>query len=375
MPANDSLILRITPLGHCYQIDIIYGNIVETYPLNVTREEVRDDNRIFRDELAMHVSRVSGGLVLPVSQEEEILRELARVGARAFNRIFPAGSQARDRIQDLLSRGTLKTIRIWAQEFAMPWELMCARPPEMQNGSWSRDKMWGECFTILKAFPLNRDVDSQNLVEAYVSRPKISLAADQSLRYVMVEINYLDRLHSGGEIYLRKLEELNPRLKESEMIKIVRFFRETSDVAHFACHVDINGHTGMSALVISRGFRLSPNDIEDYRICFSGAPLVVLNACDTGVRDPFQTANFIASILKIAEARGVIATECEVPTRFAAEFAQKFYDTFLLGQQSIGEALMATRKWFMGQPNCNPLGLLYSIYQVDPGFRFVRVKT
>lgn len=60
-------------------------------------------------------------------------------------------------------------------------------------------------------------------------------------------------------------------------------------------------------------------------------------------------------------AAAVIATACPVPDTFAAEEAKVFYEYFLRGQMTIGEALCATRWYFLKEFN-NPLGLAYGLY-------------
>ena len=384
--AGNSILLRIRPgdrsrysLEITSPTDYVYG----PYSIEVTREAHSARNQSLRAELNTVLRRLSEHtgtqlLVLTESQQEVILRVFAREGKAAFDEVFPKeNGNARSCITDLLHDPKVDTIKICAEDFSLPWELLCPSSPRgIEDDGASRPEMWGERYVIQRSFPLNRPKDGQRLSEMWVSRPRVALASCIELRYVQDEIAYLDRLHKNDVIHLSRLRGLNPGIerREKEMLEVQRFFGMKSDIAHFACHVETAEDSDRSSLVISHGFRLRPHDIKSYGVRFEGNPLVVLNACDTGTRHPLQTAGFVSSILKCSESIGIVATVCEVPSRFAAAFAQRFYDKFLLSNPGlpIGQALLETRQEFMKSRYYNPLGLLYSLYQVNPELRLVK---
>jgi hypothetical protein len=76
----------------------------------------------------------------------------------------------------------------------------------------------------------------------------------------------------------------------------------------------------------------------------------------------FNSESFPRIFLKLG-ATAVIATACDVPDRFAAEFANKFYEFFFAPDEPItaSEALRLARRYFLEHYR-NPLGLAYGLY-------------
>ena len=105
--------------------------------------------------------------------------------------------------------------------------------------------------------------------------------------------------------------------------------------------------------------------MDVYHLTIDSAPLVVMNACETGNLNPLYTAHFADAFLRYG-ARGVVATDCVVPDAFAAEFAEALYERLLSGK-TLGESLLTVRQQFMKQGN--PAGLIYSMY-ASPAIRF-----
>src|SRR5947209_13809310 len=68
-------------------------------------------------------------------------------------------------------------------------------------------------------------------------------------------------------------------------------------------------------------------------------------------------------------ARGVLATDFQVPDWFGAAFSEVLYQHLLSGMP-IGETLLTTRRQFWTQQR-NPLGLAYALYS-PPSIKFVR---
>ena len=250
-----SALLRLIPQGNRYKIDIIHDNSVNSYRVEVARDQLVLDNEGFRAELAPIVRPIGSKLTLTQGEMQDVLTKLARIGARAFRRVFPDPSPARSRITHLLDEKPIETIRIWSEDFTLPWELMCPESPHRtEDGSLIRQKMWGERFVIQRAFALNRELDSRGQMKLSVSRPKVALAMLRELKCVKDEQACLERLHTNRHVALRILERLDPKIRNDEMGKVVSFFDEESDIAHFACHVEPNRNASLSALVIFEPF-------------------------------------------------------------------------------------------------------------------------
>ena len=151
----------------------------------------------------------------------------------------------------------------------------------------------------------------------------------------------------------------------------------THNIVHFACHCgrdERRDGDGNDTLL----FSLINNEQVDgdmpviclktkdfYRITskFKYRPLVFLNACQSasGAPDELGKSFNLPKVFIKHDAAAVIATICPVPDLFAAAFAREFYDRFLDQQMTIGDALRATRKFFLEEHN-NPLGLAYGLY-------------
>jgi CHAT domain-containing protein len=123
-------------------------------------------------------------------------------------------------------------------------------------------------------------------------------------------------------------------------------------------------------MIVSDWFPISPTELRAEDIEFRESPLLVLNACESGKLDPFQTCDLVSELLD-SEIQGMLATECQVPDAFAAAFMKEFYRRLLKEHQQIGHALKSCREYFWGEYN-NPLGLLYSLYQIDPRWQLLR---
>jgi len=145
-------------------------------------------------------------------------------------------------------------------------------------------------------------------------------------------------------------------VKEMKAVEV--FFRRKSHVVHVGCHAFAEDEERDSYFKVARAFPLRLGYLMD-KCTLKGEPLVLLNACNTGV-NPRSTADFVRVFLGRLGACGVIATEYDVPETFAVEFARKFYEGFLAGE-TVGEALLSARRYFLEKRH-SPLGLLYSAY-------------
>lgn len=146
------------------------------------------------------------------------------------------------------------------------------------------------------------------------------------------------------------------------------------NILHFACHClseELDVDTLLFSLLKDEGEEGEPLVIKLGAISFilvkddkrfQCQPLVFLNACQSaGGADALRKTFNLPQMFIKRGAEAVIATACPVPDRFAAAFAQQFYTFFIDKQMTIGEALQATRRYFIEEYN-NPLGLAYGLY-------------
>ncbi|MEC4815574.1 MAG: CHAT domain-containing protein [Scytonema sp. PMC 1069.18] len=146
------------------------------------------------------------------------------------------------------------------------------------------------------------------------------------------------------------------------------------NILHFACHClseQLEVDTLLFSMLKDEGQEGEPLVIQLGTIAFilvkedkqfQCQPLVFLNACQSaGGTDALRKTFNLPQMFIKRGAEAVIATACPVSDRFAAAFAQQFYTYFIQKQMTIGQALQATRKYFIEEYN-NPLGLAYGLY-------------
>jgi hypothetical protein len=86
-------------------------------------------------------------------------------------------------------------------------------------------------------------------------------------------------------------------------------------------------------------------------------PLVFINGCKTVAVAPEQAFEFVRSLVETHNAAGVIGTEITVFEPLASQFAEEFFDRFLVNKQPLGQAVRGARLALLKKGN--PLGLVY----------------
>lgn len=304
--------------------------------------------------------------VVDLALARENLQELAKEGWHAFRKIFP-DPQAQDLVRTLLADAPGR-IEITSECFYVPWELIYPTDP---RDAVSAREFWGFRHVLSRGIPRNF---SARFLEPGIKtvQPRVGLLLYNALRAaVQVELPYFQALHADGIIVLEKLAALDPERHEEGLSEVVRFFNQDRDIVHFGCHavVEDEGLT-RARMLIAEEFPLFLDNLEDNLDTICGAPLVILNACNTGKLNPLYTADFTTALLQRG-ARGVVATDCAVPDGLAAVFAQRLHDELMKGQR-LGASLLAVRLDFLEELG-NPFGLLYSMY-AHPDVRIIRTN-
>jgi CHAT domain len=305
------------------------------------------------------------GNTIALSPEERSAPELlaaldllARRGNAVFNRLFRAAAD-RDAVRAALAGDHDSGLEIATDSFFVPWELLhdSYAPGQPVDAAG----FWGFRYDLSRRLT---DVgQTPPPLIPFELRPRVLLFADPGLDSVSaIEIPYLRSLDSAERIALCEWRQEGETLPEEE--RRAHFFTDSasqpSEVTHFACHAVAAEYGPDSCLELDETLRITIEDMTvgtGYRL--AGSPLVVLNACGTGIRDPLETSNFIRGFLE-GGARGVLATECDVPDAFASAFIPAFYERLLAGA-TVTKALLATRRAFLREQG-NPLGLLYAAY-------------
>jgi len=135
---------------------------------------------------------------------------------------------------------------------------------------------------------------------------------------------------------------------------------------YFYCHAtaggQISGGADDAAIIMGKDDRTTLADLyldAPTRVKLAGNPLVFINACESAELSPLFY-NGLVPYFMAKGARGVIGTECKTPARFAAEWADAFFERFLDGA-AVGDIVLQLRQDFVREHH-NPLGLIYAIH-------------
>ena len=94
----------------------------------------------------------------------------------------------------------------------------------------------------------------------------------------------------------------------------------------------------------------------------SPRPLVFINGCRTTALEPETAIELVGSLVRRAQASGVIGTEITVFEPLARDFAEAYLSRFLRGE-SVGEAVRGARLTLLARGN--PLGLAYIPFALE----------
>jgi hypothetical protein len=359
--------LRIYREGARYGLDIFAVGQMQRMPIEMSPQDLERLNKLLQKAIGA-VATENAEDWLPTAVElKEQLTPLAEAGYYAFRQVF-GHHDALAAVRQLLTLSPNISIQVASEDFFLPWELIY---PVNPNKSLSYRHFWGINHII------SRIIVQAARPGAFVSpvipvpvRPNLGLLTYCGLPYVVEkEIPFFEKLDEDGKIALFKLRPLDPGKKQEEFEEFKRFWNGTLNLAHVACHAFYEYESpSLSRILLSDEFPVTLMDMEVCGITINGHPLVIMNACETGNLNPLYTSYFAAAFLKYG-ARGVVATECTVPDAFAADFAEKLYTELLTGR-TLGESLLATRRYFLSKYH-NPSGLLYSMY-APPSIRLAK---
>ncbi|MEM8719034.1 MAG: CHAT domain-containing protein [Cyanobacteria bacterium P01_G01_bin.39] len=356
--------LRIYPQGKRYALEILGTPIPIRSSINMTSQDLAELN----EQLQQAIDEIARNNQQEAPTEKELVN-LSKVGHRAFVRVF-SDSDARTAIKEFISSNPEVSIQVVSEDFFLPWELIY---PTSLYKPFSCDHFWGMNYLISRT--IIQDARSGAFVSPEISFntcPKLGMLLYSGLPSVdKKEVPFFKQLDANGQLKLIQLRSLDPDpdKMETEFQEFGNFWRESFDLAHFACHAAYDSSSpNSSSILLSEEFQIPLSDMDTYEIKIDGHPLIIMNACETGNCNPLYTSNFATAFLKYG-ARGVVATECNVPDDFAADFAKKLYNHLLAGEP-LGKSLLAARRYFW-QNHKNPSGLLYSMY-APPSIRLVK---
>ncbi|MEV6304789.1 CHAT domain-containing protein [Actinoplanes sp. NPDC051861] len=342
-----------------------FGAIRAEATLRLTGEHLRRLLAEARTALArlVDLEQYQNGVRIDEQLSRQSLAVLAEAGLRLYRAVFYDGDVAAEdfanRLRTVAALQNLK-IQVVSDQFILPWGLLYLAE--------DLDHVDPECFLgfrhVIEHLLLRSTADVP--VELSTS-PRISVACAYDLG---IDAEFQVGAVAGQMAYWEELRRANAgttNLVELSTASTAAQVREALDgdgephIWYFYCHavVDeagVDGYLGLSdqSQLTLRELSVSP------RRPLRGAPLVMINACGSATLGPLFYAGFLRYFIARG-ARGMIGTECDVPAEFAAEWAHRFFETFLRGGRTVGETLLDLRRGFLYEDR-NPLGLMYALY-------------
>jgi len=340
-----------------YEATILSSGIApQIFSIELTRDAVQEIN----SSLQQAIEEVSNSYEEGDSLSSEALSQLATAGKNAFNRIFKEGKQLLYQVLELIRKETEITIEIASKDFFIPWELLYDGP---LGKLVDISKFWGMKYVISRTIMQRHRPGAIVSPVIQSSRPKVGLIAggESELENIAsIEIPMLQELAGQNQILLIRLRSLNADQHDEELENFGHFLSEEGiQIAHLACHTRQRKTSSQPFLDIADDFSITMADFGAQEFETKENPLVILNACLTGITDTLSIKGWTSEFWRIG-ARGVLATEFRVPDWFAAAFIRELYKPLLSGRP-IGESLWATRYHFWHEKH-NPLGLAYALY-------------
>ena len=287
-------------------------------------------------------------------EREQALLNLALKGRAAFLLIFGSGG-LNDRLTKTLLTEKVLIFQVTSEEFSIPWDALYLRDPAQPI---SCDWFLGMRHIVSRivVLPDGSDIPVDHLIKA--KRPAMGLLSNMELDVLMErEMPFFKKQAKEKIITLNHLEKELDASDRKQFIHLRRFLNRRYDILHFACHADFVQGVGPK-FVITRDFDVSLEDLISYECKVQGNPVVFLNACRTSDVEPIYFCG-LAKHFMGKGARALIATECEIPDGFAAEFSEFVYSQFLK-HKPLGECVFAAKRHFLKRGN--PIGLAYSYY-------------
>jgi hypothetical protein len=341
-------------------------------PLAMSPSSVREHNSKWLEVLKDVRAKTKDTLKLTPSFYKAVMRELRRIGLSAYTSL---GDDFIDKFDELEHKagqpGLGLTIK--SNTFPLLWEMLYTGS---SRGDVEVGSFWGFCHRIARFQPGAGSADEEEIE----SDSDFVFGHHNELGCWQQERDDIEQLASD-HFHFRRLNDV---LSAPGMLALASDLSERFismlgvlelGLLHLACHcVPDPEKSGVlfSELVISlqsSAIRIKLCDINAARrdFGFSLQPLIFLNACKTMTNPEhiLQGASFPNSFLRFG-ASGVVATACDIPDRFAAAFAAKFYENLLVNvggrSPTISDALLKTRQFFIHPPYYNPLGLVYGLY-------------
>lgn len=311
------------------------------------------------------------GIDIPPSIAEVSLKVLAHAGHTLFRTIFFHDKASQDcknlgnwLITEANKAGPGFALQVLGEGFPIPWAALYLTP------RWNENELDWQRFLGMKHVIEQMPLGGYGCDTHIVCEPpglavalNLNQSIDQQTRTTVVakQSQYWHARATG-----KPALSIRTRTTSAQLIQALNDADTDDQIIYFYCHAQsvglVGGGPDSSTLAMGLGDVVTLGKLKDDAptdVLLKGAPLVFINACESGDLSPNFYSGFVPYFMSKG-ARGVIGTECKMPVLFGAAFAESFFEDFLQGT-SLGELVLMKRRAFYNDHN-NLLGLLYGVH-------------
>lgn len=326
------------------------------------------------------VSKASqDSLELSATESSNVAGVIAETGQRLYRHLFYRSADtdlrkiihlleaaaAGDEYRNRPLRMTVITNRL-----SLPWQYLHPVGPKVDAG-----RFWGMQFSLSvlrvstnareKAVAPGMEQARKFVFAHYGSSadPTVPLATRQVAQLLSLPLAQTDllKVDTGADL----LGQVSAQRKQ--IAGILTFLHASAGSADTVPHLQFNDGDLLTSDKLEDLKNKVAEDEQDLRY-LAGAPLVILNACETGPSRNLPHVKLENAMFELG-ARGVVVTEVSVWISLGHEVATQLI-TRLINGEPVSDALTAIRRTLL-QKKKNPLGLLY-VYYGDPSATFRR---
>ncbi|MDP3347429.1 MAG: CHAT domain-containing protein [Hydrogenophaga sp.] len=265
-------------------------------------------------------------------------------------------------------------LAIMTDVLSLPWQYLHAAGKGVNP-----DKFWGHMFSLnvqrATAAPLDTPEPSAMERAKKVMFARYAVETDDSYEFATEQINSLTRVLSPPQqslVEVRSRDQMMTALSAPDRNQLGAIITFLHARAGLAISPGFGAGATMSAAAEGPILQFAPDDAlssaqlalligsESSGRYFPGAPLIILNACETGPSGLAMPHVSFQDALFVLGARGAIVTEVPVWIRLGHDMASAMIEHLGAGQ-SAPDALLRARLLMLKQHK-NPLGLLYAYY-------------
>lgn len=309
-------------------------------------------------------------LKLTDTESENVSNAIAKIGQRLYGRLFADSEDLKLRklIVELEKaaaepRDRPLRLKIVTNRISLPWQYL------HPTGNLHAENFWGFRFSLSvlrnntpargKGAAPNMQHARRVVFARYGSSAdsSVALANAQEHQLRMLPVADLDPVDSGSDL-LAKLEQ-----RRDEVSAIFAFLHAKSTTTDSEPQLLFNDGDIVTSDRLEQLLDKMPMELkEQYTRYLTGAPLVILNVCETGPSVNLPHVS-LENVMFHLGAQGVVVTEVSVWTTLGHDVATRLISRLGKGE-AISDALTATRRDLYAEKK-NPLGLLY-VYYGDP---------